>query len=113
MNRSKQKALDMVNKGTGIPAPPRNRQERPKPVRPPESHGAFSVAETNAMQMVLIKGLGEQGKAITTNLLSKSGLTGNRVVRDLNILENSACCVSPRAGGNPRSAPASKRPRTT
>ena len=81
VNRSKQKALDMVNKGTGIPAPPRNRQERPKPVRPPE--------ETNAMQMVLIKGLGEQGKAITTNLLSKSGLTGNRVVRDLNILETS------------------------
>ena len=81
VNRSKQKGLDMVNKGTGIPAPPRNRQERPKPVRPPE--------ETNAMQMVLIKGLGEQGKAITTNLLSKSGLTGNRVVRDLNILETS------------------------
>ena len=81
VNKSKQKGLDMVNKGTGIPAPPRNRQERPKPVRPPE--------ETNAMQMVLIKGLGEQGKAITTNLLSKSGLTGNRVVRDLNILETS------------------------
>ena len=81
VNKSKQKALDMVNKGTGIPAPPRNQQERPKPVRPPE--------ETNAMQMVLIKGLGEQGKAITTNLLSKSGLTGNRVVRDLNILETS------------------------
>ena len=81
VNRSKQKGLDMVNKGTGIPAPPRNRQERPKPVRPPE--------EINAMQMVLIKGLGEQGKAITTNLLSKSGLTGNRVVRDLNILETS------------------------
>ena len=81
VNKSKQKGLDMVNKGTGIPAPPRNRQERPKPVRPLE--------ETNAMQMVLIKGLGEQGKAITTNLLSKSGLTGNRVVRDLNILETS------------------------
>ena len=81
VNKSKQKGLDMVNKGTGIPAPPRNRQERPKPVRPPE--------ETNAMQMVLIKGLGDQGKAITTNLLSKSGLTGNRVVRDLNILETS------------------------
>ena len=41
------------------------------------------------MQMVLIKGLGEQGKAITTNLLSKSGLTGKRVIRDLNILETS------------------------
>ena len=81
VNRSKQKGLDMVNKDTGIPAPPRNRQKRAKQERPPE--------ETNAMQMILIKGLGEQGKAITTNLLSKSGLTGNRVVRDLNILERS------------------------
>ena len=55
VNKSKQKGLDMVNKGTGIPAPPRNRQERPKPVRPPE--------ETNAMQMVLIKGLGDHGQS--------------------------------------------------
>ena len=41
------------------------------------------------MRMLDLTGLGEHGNAIRMNLLEKSGLTDNRVVRDLNILENS------------------------
>ena len=39
--------------------------------------------------MLLFSGLADHGNAIGTNLLSKSGLTENWVVRDLNILESS------------------------
>ena len=41
------------------------------------------------MQMLLLSGMEEHGNAIKMNLLSKSGLVDNRVVRDLNILETS------------------------
>ena len=41
------------------------------------------------MQMLLLSGMEEHGNAIRMNLLSKSGLVDNRVVRDLNILETS------------------------
>ena len=41
------------------------------------------------MQMLLLSGMEEHGNAIRMNLLSKSGLIDNRVVRDLNILETS------------------------
>lgn len=41
------------------------------------------------MQILLFSGLADHGNATRTNLLSKSGFTENRVVRDLNILESS------------------------
>ena len=41
------------------------------------------------MQMLLLSGMDQQGDAIRMNLLAKSGLGDNRVVRDLNILETS------------------------
>ena len=37
----------------------------------------------------MLSGLGEYGDAIKMNLLAKSGLSANRVIRDLNILESS------------------------
>ena len=40
-------------------------------------------------QLILMSGLEEHGSAIKMNLLSKSGLSANRVIRDLNILEDS------------------------
>ena len=40
-------------------------------------------------QMLILTGLEDHGNAITANLLSKSGLSRNRVLRDLNILEGS------------------------
>ena len=75
--KSKEKAKDMINKGTGI------RIER-KPRRT-----AAEIAEQSAMRMLRLSGMEEYGSAIKMNLLSKSGLSDNRVIRDLNILENS------------------------
>ena len=42
----------------------------------------------NALQMLMLTGLNENTKAIRMNLLTKSGLKGNNVERDLNILRN-------------------------
>ena len=77
--KSKGKGRDMINKGTGIrldpdaPARPRRtRQER---------------AEQSAIRQLELSGLSEHGNAIRMNLLTKSGLTANRTLRDLNILE--------------------------
>ncbi len=67
----------MINKGAGIrvdPAARRKPQER---------------RESAALQMLLLSGLEDHGNAIRMNLLAKSGLVENRVVRDLNILEGS------------------------
>ena len=75
--KSKDKARNMINKGAGIrvdPAARRKPQER---------------RESAALQMLLLSGLEDHGNAIRMNLLAKSGLVENRVVRDLNILEGS------------------------
>ena len=39
--------------------------------------------------MLALSGMEEHGNALRMNLLSKSGLSHNRVIRDLNILESS------------------------
>ena len=75
--KSKTKGRDMINKGAGIridPAPRRRptRQER---------------AEQSALRQLELSGLADNGNAIRMNLLTKSGLTANRVLRDLNLLE--------------------------
>ena len=81
IRRSKAKAKDMINKGTGIRLNV-DRQQRPR-------RTAAEIAEQSAMRMLRLSGLEDNGRAIKLNLLSKSGLRDNRVVRDLNILENS------------------------
>ena len=78
--KSKAKGRDMINKGTGV------RINDPETARRPRRTAA-DRAQQNAIQMLLLTGLDEHGDAIKMNLLAKSGLTDNRVVRDLNILE--------------------------
>ena len=80
VKKSKAKAKKMINEGEGIRVNPNAQRTR----RPAEE-----VREHNAMQMLLLTGLADHGNAIRMNLLAKSGLTDNRVVRDLNILESS------------------------
>ncbi len=76
--KTKKKAKKMINEGTGI------RLKQGKKRRTPEEK-----AEQSAMQMLLLSGMSDHGNAIRMNLLSKSGLSDNRILRDLNILESS------------------------
>ena len=80
MDKSKKKGKDMINKGTGV----RMSDKEKKPRRTQRE-----VNEDNAEQMLRLTGLGEDGIHIAANLLTKSGLSRSRVVRDLNILETS------------------------
>ena len=80
VKKSKAKAKKMINEGEGIRVNPNAQRTR---------RSAEEVRENNAMQMLLLTGLADHGNAIRMNLLAKSGLTDNRVVRDLNILESS------------------------
>ena len=82
LKKSKAKAKDMINKGTGIRLTPTSEKKTQRRTREER-------AEQSAMQMLQLSGLEEHGNAIKMNLLSKSGLVDNRVVRDLNILESS------------------------
>ncbi len=81
IKKTKAKAKEMINNDTGVRLP---HSSKSKPRRTPKE-----VNEQNAMQMLLLTGLEDHGNAITANLLSKSGLSRNRVMRDLNILEAS------------------------
>ena len=47
------------------------------------------IIEAKAEKLLDLSGLGEHGQDIVANLLSESGLTRNRVDRDLNLLEDS------------------------
>ena len=80
VKKSKAKAKNMINEGEGLRVNPNERRPR---------RTAQETRESNAMQMLLLSGLADHGNAIRMNLLAKSGLTDNRVVRDLNILESS------------------------
>ena len=71
----------MINNGEGVRIPT-SKEKKPRPTREER-------AERSTMQMLLLSGLEDHGNAIRMNLLSKSGLVDNRVVRDLNILESS------------------------
>ena len=75
--KSKTKARNMINKGEGVRVNPKTRRTKDE------------VANESAKQAMLKINWDEYGNAITLNLLAKSGLTGNRVIRDLNILETS------------------------
>ena len=81
IRKSKAKAKDMINKGEGVRIPT-TKEKKPRPTHEER-------LERSAMQMLLLSGMGEDGNTIRMNLLAKSGLVDNRVVRDLNILEAS------------------------
>ena len=76
---TKDKARRMVNNGEGV------RVEHTSKRKP---HDPMERSNRNALQMLLLTGLNENTKAIRMNLLTKSGLKGNKVERDLNILRD-------------------------
>ena len=80
IRRTKARAKDMINNGEGNPLPssPEKKKKRER--------GDQKVIER---QMRLLREMEEFGDAIRINLLEKSGLINDRVLRDLNILEDS------------------------
>ena len=76
---TKDKARRMVNNGEGVRV---EHTSKRKPRDPMER------SNRNALQMLLLTGLNENTRAIRMNLLTKSGLKGNNVERDLNILRD-------------------------
>ncbi len=90
IRKSKGKAKDMINKGTGLRLPHSSKRRRT----------TKEAEEAAGLRMVQMSGLGEHGNAIRMNLLSKSGLSDNRVVRDLNILEDSVREAAHHLGGD-------------
>ena len=82
IQKTKAKAKAMINEGKGgVRVPPRAKRKPGKTAR--------ERAEEAGQMMLKLSGLEDYGSAIKMNLLSKSGLTENRVMRDLNILESS------------------------
>ena len=81
IRKSKDKARGMINNGEGVRIPT-TKEKKPRPTREERIEGS-------AMQMLMLSELKNDGNAIKMNLLSKSGLVDNRVIRDLNILESS------------------------
>ena len=77
IEKSKKKAHAMINKGEGQPLTPSDQKPKRK------------TAKEAAEQRMLTLIQKEELQAITMNLLAKSGLTDNRIQRDLNILEES------------------------
>ena len=75
----KDKGRRMVNNGEGV----RREHTSKRKARDP-----MERSNRNALQMLMQTGLNENTKAIRMNLLTKSGLKGNNVERDLNILRD-------------------------
>ena len=80
IRRTKARAKDMINNGKGNPLPSMEEMKRRR---------AKKNQKAIERQMLLLREMEEFGEAIRMNLLEKSGLTGDRVLRDLNILEDS------------------------
>ena len=70
----------MINNGKGNPIPPLEEKRKKR-----------SKDDSKAVerQLRLLKEMKDFGEAIRMNLLEKSGLSDNRILRDLNILEES------------------------
>ena len=79
IRKSKDKARNMINKGEGQRIPT-SKEKAKRPTRAERADAAIQLR---------LSELEDEGNAIKMNLLSKSGLVSNRVVRDLNILESS------------------------
>ena len=82
IQQTKAKARKMINTGEGGIRVQPGGQRKPR-------KSAGERAEEQGQLMLKLSGLEDHGSAIRMNLLSKSGLSDNRVVRDLNILESS------------------------
>ena len=80
--KTKAKAKKMINNGDGIRLQTGDKKKKPGKTKEEK-------AEQSAMQMLLLSGMSDYGNAIKMNLLAKSGLSDNRILRDLNILESS------------------------
>ena len=93
LKKTRDKARKMVNGEGGTLIDPNKRRRRRKPKPKPDDDVCKRTRRTSEevaeerMQAVLGLGeMGELGNAIRLNLLAKSGLSDNRVMRDLNIL---------------------------
>ena len=82
IKKTKAKAQKMINTGEG------GIRLQPGGHRKPRKT-AKERAEEKGQLMLKLSGLEEHGSAIKMNMLAKSGLSDNRVMRDLNILESS------------------------
>ena len=80
IRKTKAKAKDMINNGKGNPLPSLEEKKRKR---------AKDDQKAIERQLRLLKEMQEFGEAIRMNLLEKSGLTDDRILRDLNILEDS------------------------
>ena len=80
IRKTKAKAKAMINKGEGNPLP--SLEDKRK-------KSAKDDSKAVERQLRLLKEMQEFGEAIRMNLLEKSGLSDDRVLRDLNILEES------------------------
>ena len=78
IRKTKDRARDMINKNSGKPLPDSKKKRKQK-----SKDGARAVQQQ--MQLRVMK---EFGDSIRLNLLEKSGLTDDRILRDLNILED-------------------------
>ena len=76
IRKTKAKAKDMINKGKGNPLSSKKKRAKDDP-------------KAIERQLRLLKEMEEFGEAIRMNLLEKSGLSDDHVLRDLNILEES------------------------
>lgn len=87
--KSKKHAQDMMNRKSGTRLEERNNTPGDERNESPEedSQPPLSRAEQTVMKVFRDLEWDENSNAIRMNLLSKSGLTANRVVRDLNLLE--------------------------
>ena len=83
IRKTKVRATGMINDGKGNPLPTLEELEERKKNRAKREQKAVE------RQLRLLREMEEFGEAIRMNLLEKSGLTGDRVLRDLNILEDS------------------------
>ncbi len=80
IRKTKAKTRKMINTGEGGIRLPEGSHRKPR-------KSDKERTEEHAQTMLKLTGLEDYGSAIKMNLLSKSGLSGNRVMRDLNILE--------------------------
>ena len=82
IRKTKAKTRKMINTGEGGIRVQKGSHRKPRKT-------AKERAEEEGQLMLRLSGLEEHGSAIKMNLLTKSGLSDNRVMRDLNILESS------------------------
>ena len=88
IQKTKASARKIINGEGGTPVKPGERRQRRKRDAAARRATPRERAERR-MQAMLLDELGELGSAIKVNLLANSGLKYNRVMRDLNILEES------------------------